>query len=130
LKKTILEVYALAVCFATIICFVIALGIAVYNVIQIINPEFTLSSYEYDRHQSNDAFWKNDGCGYDKEKKLERPPEEELAQRRLESYRQVIKSEKRDASQSLTVASIIIAIDVIVFLVHWRVARRARETTA
>ncbi len=128
MKKSILEIYALAVCFATTVCFVIALGIALYSVIQIMNPEFTLGSYEYNRHQSNVAFWKS--CdkryGSNKEEK-KRPSEAELTKQRLESYRTTLKSEQRDAFQTLTKSSIVIIIDVIFFLAHWFIARRARE---
>ena len=56
MKKSILEIYALAVCFVALACFVIALGIGVYDLIQIANPVFTINAYEYDRHQSNEAF--------------------------------------------------------------------------
>jgi hypothetical protein len=44
-KKTILEIYALAVCFVTVICFVIALGIAAYGIVGIASPNFTISSW-------------------------------------------------------------------------------------
>lgn len=129
MKKSILEIYALAVCFATIGCFVIALGIAVFDVIQIAKPEFTLSSYEYNRHQSNDAFWNNcKQCDNDKKDK-QKPSDEELTKRRSESYRQAIQAERRDAFQGITKALIIIVIDIVFFMVHWRIARRSRETT-
>jgi hypothetical protein len=128
MKKSILEIYALAVCFATIVCFVVALGVALYDVIQIANPEFTLSSYEYNRHQSNDAFWNNCSQYDSKDKDKKRPPEDELTKRRMEGYRQAVQSERRNAFQGITMASIIILIDIVFFVVHWRIARRARET--
>ena len=137
MKKSILEVYALAVCFITVVCFVISLGIAIYDVIQIANPEFTLNSYEYKRHQSNDEYWKSyegnrlqsyEGRRVGESREMQRPSEAELSKQRSESYRLSIESEKRDAFQSLTTASIILVIDVIVFLVHWLIARRARES--
>lgn len=129
MKKSILEIYALAVCFAAIACFAIALGVAIYNAIQVINPEFTMSAYEYDRHQSNDAFWKGRHNVYDTDKREQkRPPEEELTKLRLESYQQGLKSERRNAFQSLTKAVIIMIIDIVFFAVHWRIARRARES--
>lgn len=128
MKKSLLEIYALAVCFATIVCFVVTLGILIYDLVQIANPEFTMNSHEYNRHQSNEAFWKNYDCRYDsKEKEKPRPPEEELTKQRLESYKQAIKSEQRDAFQSLTQSVIIIVINTIFFLIHWRIARRAWE---
>jgi len=131
MKKSIVEIYALAVCFATIGCFVIALGVAIFDVIQIANPEFTLSSHEYNRHQSNDQyieFGRNSPDQYDNDKKDKKgPSDEELTKRRLESYRQVIQAERRDAFQGITKALIIMIIGVVFFIAHWRIARRARE---
>ena len=128
MKKSILEIYALAVCFAAIVCFVITLGISTYDIVEIVNPEFTMSSYAYNRHQSNDAYWKSgDNCGED-DKKGQRPADEELTKQRLASYQQSIKSEQRDAFQSFIQSLIILIIAVIVFLIHWRLARRSRES--
>ncbi len=130
MKKSILEIYALAVCFAAIVCSAIALGVAIYNVIEIINPEFTISAQEYNHHQSNDSFWKGCSNVYGTGKKEEKKPlEEELTKLRLESYQQALKSERRNAFQSLTKTIIIIIIDIFFFVVHWRIARRAREAS-
>ncbi len=125
MKKSLLEIYALAVCLATIVCFIISLGIGIYDIVEIVNPEFTMSSYVYERHQTNDDFWKNK-CSGDKEKP--RPPEDELTRQREESYQRAIKSEKRDASQSLTQILIVLIINALVFIIHWKIARRARES--
>lgn len=46
MKTTIIETYALAVCFVFLVCMVIALGIGIYDVVEIINPESTISSCE------------------------------------------------------------------------------------
>ncbi len=128
MKKSIFEVYALTVCFATIVCFVVALGIAIYDFVRIANPEFTLSSYEYRRYQNNDEYWMSYQHGYNK-KGVPRPSEEELTKQRLKSYRLAIKVEKKDAFQSLTICSIILVINIIVFIVHWLVAcHHAKET--
>ena len=59
-KKSLLEIYALAVCFVTVVCFVIALGIGLYDLVELAYPEFSLSSYEYERHQSDEAFMRWD----------------------------------------------------------------------
>lgn len=128
MKKSILEIYALAVCFATVVCFVVASGIAIYNIVEITNPEFTLTAHEYTRHQSNDAFWKSCNNEYDTEKKgKKRPSDEELTKQRIESYQQALKSEYRNAIQSLTKTVIVIILDIIFFIVHWQIARRTRE---
>lgn len=128
MKKSILEIYALAVCFATVVCFVIALGVSIYDAIRIANPEFTINSYEYNRHQSNDAYWKSAyRCSID-DKKEQRPSDEELTKQRLASYQRVTKSELRYAFQSLAQNMIALVMAIVLFLVHWRLARRARET--
>ena len=50
------ETYGLAVCFTALLCFVIALGVGLYDLLQIAAPEFTLNAYEHERHQCNDSF--------------------------------------------------------------------------
>ena len=129
MKRNLLEVYALAVCFVTVICFVIASGIGLYSIVGIANPEFTLSAWMYERHQSNDAFWQTNAPpfmpGSERENKP-RPPEAELTQQRQASYTLAIKSEQRGSLQTLTKAAIVIFIDLIIFGAHWRVARRSR----
>ncbi|HWQ94572.1 MAG TPA: hypothetical protein VN418_03605 [Gammaproteobacteria bacterium] len=129
MKKSILEVYALAVCFVTVICFVIASGIGLYSIIGIANPEFTLPAWVYERHQSNDAFWRMNAPlpmpGSGRETKP-RPPEDELTQQRQASYALAIKSEQRGSVQTLTKAGIVIFIDLIIFGAHWRIARRSQ----
>ncbi len=125
MKKSLLEIYALAVCFATIVCFVISLGFGIYDVVEMLKPEFTMNSYEYSRHQTNDAFWKKK-CSNDNEQP--RPNEDELTKQRGESFQRAIKAEQRDAFQSLTQILIILVINAFVFVIHWKIARRARET--
>ncbi len=105
------------------------LRIAIYDIVEIAKPEFTLSSYHINRHQSNDAFWISRTDVYrDRDKEMQRPSEEELTRQRLESYQHAIQAERRDAIQSLIKSGIIIIINSVIFLVHWRLARRARET--
>lgn len=130
MKKTILEIYALAVCFMTVTCFVIVLGIAAYSLLAVAKPEFTIDSWQYSAHQTNDAFW-NDGCTgrtfcAPQDKKAERPPESELTRRREESLARILANEQRDSAQLLVKCLIVILIDAATFLLHWLLARRAR----
>ncbi|MFM9881364.1 MAG: hypothetical protein ACKVOO_13250 [Burkholderiaceae bacterium] len=57
MKKTTLEIYAMAVCFVAVVCFIISMRIASYAVVGIVSPEFTMPSWAYAQHQTNDAFW-------------------------------------------------------------------------
>ena len=134
MKKSILEIYALAICFVALICFVAALGIGVYDLIQIASPEFTLNAYEYERHQSNENFRGPSGRqlrGIAPAILIEptERPEEEVTQQREESYQAALRSERRRAGQSLTRMAIVLVIDVLVFLPHWLLVRRRAVST-
>ena len=145
MKKSILEIYALAVCFVALVCFVIALGIGVYDLIQIANPVFTINAYEYDRHQSNEAFRRFPGLpgmvgfgGATGEVVIEpgipvEPTtpavEEEVTRQREESYQAALRSERRRGMQSFLRVVIVLAIDVLLFVPHWFLARRTREAS-
>lgn len=132
MKKTILEIYALAVCFITVTCFVVCLGIAGYSIIQIGKPDFTMLSHQYDQYQSNNAYWKNCSRGYcsDEEKKRPRPSEDELTKQRTEEFARELDSEQRNGSQTLVKTLIVMLVDALAFLIHWVIARRARASTS
>ncbi len=128
LKKSLLEIYALAVCFAMIVCFVISLGAALYSIVGIASPEFTMNSYTYSRYQSNDNYWLSRGEKYlDKGTRMNRPSEDELTRQRQEGYRLAAVSERRDGFQTLAKAIIILLINTVAFFIHWRIAGRARQ---
>jgi len=122
MKKNLLEIYALAVCFVTIVCAVCATGIGLYDLLEISKPEFTMSAYTYQRHQTNDAFIQ-DECKEIGKKKLS---EEKKTQLRLASYERALKTEQRDAIQSLVKVLIILSLDGLLFWLHWGIARRSR----
>ncbi len=122
MKRTSVEIYGLAVCFVTLLCFIIAL------------PEFTLNAYEYERHQSNDAFRRAPGLvfragpGIAEAVPTTEPSEDETTRQRAESYGSVLRAQRRQAGQSLAMVGIVMLIDILFFLPHWLLARRARTT--
>jgi hypothetical protein len=124
MKKSLVEIYALAVCFVTLICFAIALGIGIYNILEMFNPELTLRAYAYQHHQTNEAFTRN----WKKDKKL--PNENAITKMREESYKVALKTERRDGLQSFIRVMIVVVIDIVIFLTHWGLARRSRKTYA
>ena len=113
--RSLVQLYALAVCFATLMCFVVALGIGLYDVVQISAPGFTVQSY---------PAWEDDEqflAYYPDKKDL---PVAERTALREEYRRKGLESEQHTALQSLVFVGIILAIDVAVYLVHWRIARK------
>ena len=131
MKKSFVEIYGLAVCFVTLLCFVIALGVGIYDLLQVAFPEFTLNAYEYERHQSNDSFRNAPPVFRSVPRIAEAVPIPEatgdaITRQREDSYRSVLRFESRRAGQSLVMVGIVMLIDVLVFLPHWILARRAR----
>ena len=132
MKKSLLEIYALAVCFITIACFVVTLGIALYALVGIADPEFTLNSYQFAQYQTNDQYWR--GCGIGNcvgvERKGERPAEADLTRQREEAFARALSNERRESSQTLVKSLIVLLVDSAVFAVHWVIARHARSSSA
>ena len=127
MKKTLLEIYALLICFGAVVCFSIWIGIGAYSLVGIFNPELTINSWVYERHQSNERFWKGKNNlanpFLDREKTIktpERPAEEILTKNRLESYQQALKVEIKDNKQTLLQTVIILLICILLFFAHWR----------
>lgn len=132
MKKSILEIYALAVCFFNVACFVIVLGLAAWHVVELSVPKFTINSGDYQQHQSDEAFhdWlvRQRNCG---DKTAYVPPEgAALTTAREKSLAQVLFTERRRALQDLIQNLFILCINVVAFAFHWRIAVRARQAVA
>ncbi|MEQ1774493.1 MAG: hypothetical protein ABL891_11985 [Burkholderiales bacterium] len=129
MKKTALEIYALAVCLFAVILFVVCSGIAVYSTIQISNPEFTMRSWTYQMYRSNDVYWDRQTRYRDRDgKATARPDEVELTRQRTEAFAEEVMVEKRDGMQYLVKSLIVLILGIVVFLIHWALARKARST--
>ena len=130
MKKSKLEIYALAICFVAIVCAAVSLGIGIWGIIESINPEFTMNSHEYERYQSNEKYFSsyNYRYGSPADNNVKNLSEEEKTKRRLADYGVALRAEKHSGAQTMVRVLIINVINVIVFIIHWFIARRARET--
>jgi len=125
--KSKLEIYALSVCFAAMICLVISSGIGGYAIVRIFNPELTMSSYKYDQYQTNDAYWSGHSYRDTTEKtQINRPTKEELTAKRLESFSIAINGEKRQGVQTLIGSFIFLLVGLVTLLIHLIVAKKSR----
>lgn len=127
MKKSVLEIYALAVCFMGVVALVISLGIGIFNSVSILFPDFTVDQWQYEQHQSNDKFWQNHPTRYPPEKNGElgeKPPEDELTKMRNNSYELVLKNEQRSGAQTLVKSIIFFLISSVVFFIHWRIYKK------
>tara|TARA_B100000768_G_C11211800_1_gene346359 strand:- start:142 stop:546 length:405 start_codon:yes stop_codon:yes gene_type:complete len=129
MKRTLLEIYALLVCFVSVVCFSVWLGIGLYSLIGVLSPETTVDSWVYQRHQSNEKFSAvspmtiNPFENQDRIEKQEQLPENTLTKNRLDSYVQALKAEVRSNTQSILRSVIVTVISMLLFLVHWRLLK-------
>ena len=121
MKKSLLELYALLVCFAMVASFTISLGIGLYDIAEVAAPELTLGSISFEKHSTNEAFTANWS-----QAKLQNHSPEQIKTLREESYQISIIAKRREAYQSLVATSIVIAISVVVFAIHWKIAKKSR----
>lgn len=128
MKKSLVEIYALAVCFITVGCFVIVAAIAAWDVVQLAAPKFTINNNEYEAHLTDQQYsnWLVLRNQYQDERYAP-PSGAELTSARITSWEQAIKSEQRGALQSLAKNFIIFAIAAFAFMAHWRMAKRSRS---
>ena len=113
--RSFIQLYALAVCFATLMCLVVALGLGIYDVVRIAAPAFTVQ---------DSMLWRSDEhflMYYPDRKDL--PPAERAALR--ENYRlEAVETERLGAQQRLAFVAIILVIDAVVYAIHWNIAGR------
>ena len=115
MPRSLIQVYALTVCFCTLMCGVIALGVAAYDVIRIAAPEFTIAG---------SAIWSSDEqflLYYPDKKGL---PPAEIATFRATQQHEALAEERKTGQQGFVWAFIILVIDAAVYAIHWRIARR------
>ncbi len=123
--KSKLEIYALAVCFAAVLFLIVSASMAGYSLFQIATPDVTMSSYIYDKHQSNDAFVKSRGsCDKEAQAALS---DAEITRQRQDSYALALNAERRSGFQSLIHSLIFIVVTSATLALHWRIARSARR---
>jgi hypothetical protein len=129
--KSKLEIYALSVCFAAVVCLVISAGISVHSLLKIVAPEITMRTYTYNKHLTNEAYWKDSdiSCSDEdaaKPKQKAKPKEEEITKQRLESFALEVRTERRDGIQSLLESIIFVLISSITLFIHFKIAQKAR----
>jgi hypothetical protein len=117
MARSLIQVYALTVCFCTLMCGIVAMGKGAYDLVRVASPRFTAAN-SYGAWDSNEQYL----LIYPDKKGL--PPEEITSLR--EKYRQdTYAYERQSGQQGLVFALIIVVIDAAVYAIHWRIARRA-----
>jgi hypothetical protein len=126
MKRTNVEIYALAVCFVCVFAIVANLSHGAYAVTEIFAPRITLKrDFETRATLSNDNYWKWVAPSGDKAQAT-RPAEEELTRRRLELRAELYEEQSDKGKGNLVSALIYLVGFIVAFCVHWVLARRMR----
>jgi len=126
--KSKLQIYALIVCFSAMLSGVVSLATACYSMIELAKPELTMNSFNYTKHQTNDAFWESmNHRRSEREEAIVRPSEDVLTAKRNESYRVALQAEAREGLQSLVNAAIYLFFSTLLYLIHWRLVKRVKS---
>ena len=145
MSQTLIRIYALLVCFVTVVCITITTGIALYQIVKIINPELTMNPYQY-QHLLTDAAYRRahpptghmippahvTGQGSLAKAQPDAPAgdtsEQRMTEIRKNELAALIESERKFSIASLIRLSIVLLVTCPLFYVHWRLARRPEAT--
>jgi hypothetical protein len=137
MKKSIVEIYAMAVCFVTACALTVAGCVLFYNIISYMVPQVTVSSYQIDHLFDNESFcssssYRSDGdggCYEDKDKKI-KLDEGKITQKREKALSAALEHEHRAAFSMIIRTLIILFVIGIVYCIHWRMARQYQREQA
>jgi hypothetical protein len=133
------RIYALAVCFVSIICVAVSTGIGLYDIVEISFPELTMDSNRYLYLQpgyqraymySNPVLINESGANVamgtlDRSHAAPQPPtEEQQKQQREQQFAAAIDHTQHDAQRSLLQILIILLVSTPLFFIHWRYAQK------
>ena len=136
-----IRVYALAVCFVSILCAAITAGFALYNLVTLAAPSLTIEPSRIDYYRSNAVFTSTPGpyfprmpipqaineSGTSQALAMQNPfadmSEAEITALRQERLQTELDNHSSRARLSLLRQGIIILISSILFFVHWRLAK-------
>ena len=137
------RIYALLVCFVTIICITISTGMALYELVKVVNPELTLIPYQYQHLQSNERYGRMqypasrihaingaqitmlaNGRMKAPGDAAPRLSDEEITRIREREFQTLISNERKQATASLIRLFIVLLVSCPLFYIHWRLAQR------
>jgi hypothetical protein len=123
-RRTLLESYALLVCLLMLIGFLVSLYYLGRNFVAREAPEYTINSWTYYSHQTNERYLKYARLGDSRPKPSD---EAAITAERERSWEAEQQLERRNATRNLLLSGIGAAVTSVVFWIHWRVARRSKR---
>lgn len=119
--RSLLSIYALAVCFCTLMCLMIVLGLGAFSLVRLAAPEFTLADHTWAHSDEQYLQW------YPAQQHL---TPVQLVEAREKTRQAAVQYERRGVARMLVYTLIIGAIDSVVYALHWRLAKSAERVVA
>ena len=133
MKKTVFEIYSSLVCFVAIVCCLVWLGMGLYSLVGVLEPEITLDKWSYEMYQPDHPspsltaepfiLGPPETMEIKKPEPFEPKSEKQIAEERLADYQLVLKSEIRKNKQTLFKSLVAVFICLPLFIFHWRFVR-------
>ena len=133
MKKTVFEIYSSLVCFVAIVCCSVWLGMGLYGLVGVLEPEITLDKWSYEMYQpdypSPSLMAEPFILGPPETMEIKKPEpflpksDKQIAEERLVNYELALKSEVRKNKQTLFKSLIAVFICLPLFFLHCRFVR-------
>jgi hypothetical protein len=135
MPRSLIAIYAAAVCFAAAVCMSIAAGVVLFSIVRIAAPQLTSSSYQSQLQLPSpvsSAVRVMPG-GYALPPGVTMPPPPSLTPKQMDemrrnSLRSALVFERSAGTRSLLLWGITLMVSAILWLLHWRILRDARAT--
>ena len=153
MSRTLTRIYALLVCFVTVVCITITTGMALYQIVKIVAPELTMRPHQHrylmtdeayrrafyppgvysnpelmeipeNSHTQSAVIMQTPATG-----QQEAPSDEQIAELRKKEWDALMENERRFSIASLIRLTIVLLVACPLFYVHWRIAQRPEEPT-
>lgn len=118
-----IRIYALAVCFASMMCIAISSGIALYDLIQIAAPQITVDRYAYAMRA--EMIQANGGMVINEQNRVRKPlTDQEIKATQERQFNMAIERERYGALGSLLQIFTVLVVSIPLYWFHWRLAKR------
>lgn len=121
MRRSLLEIYALTVCFASVMFLIVTVAMCLNEGVRMAAPSATVSGWTYERSLSDEAFLST----WPKERP--HPDASTLPRLRSEAFRSALDSERHDGLKSFLQSLMYTIVASVVFCLHWTLARRERR---
>lgn len=137
MQRSLIAVYAAAVCFAAAVCMSIAAGVTIFSVVRIAAPQLTSSGYQ-SQLQAQPAYSTAirvlpNGMALPPGVTMPPPPSltpQQMAEARESALRMALVFERSSGTRSLILWGITLLVSGVLWLIHWGILRRERAATA